>query len=555
MFAIDRKSLGYIAAPFVIFVILIADVTTRLSSAEKVALEQFERGFEVDASRREGIRDMLGRDVQTAVQFALHGLSELDAMDTNEARRAWLESSFEQLGFALKNSRYDFVEAFLIERTPGGDLLAHGRYPTALTSETVDVSDSLLLAHIDLDTAELFRMENALYQVEADSLLRISNLQPVLISSRLIAKGDEKFSSWFVSIRVGLADLHRSIDLIGQQMAGGVTPMRVINIDARSGDCQLVWDTGEGSIACDQATLGNALNYEVTYPSPGIDELTYSLYQPNDAYRAYRAAGAATSNVWRSLVPVFLAFILLLTTLNYVRYRLKSQSLMNSFMRSLSEKDSINESIHEVLSSHLDMLSRFTYAIRQKDMHESERRYFDIAISEFMEANLSLNTLMLERTASEHALASRERSFYLKDLIEFAQMALEVTSVDTPIETRFLVSDDVLQDTRQAPSSAFTAVLAAISLSVQGTEEGQVEVTLWLEGEDESDSGLYLRIQDSGVGWGDLNYSETSTQSAGDNTSLKALIACLKFSAVTVTSRSETDIGNAYTLRIAIRVG
>ena len=555
MFAIDRTSLGYIAVPFVIFVILIADVTTRLSSAEKVALEQFERGFEVDASRREGIRDMLGRDVQTAVQFALHGLSELDAMDTNEARRAWLESSFEQLGFALKNSRYDFVEAFLIERTPGGDLLAHGRYPTALTSETVDVSDSLLLAHIDLDTAELFRMDNALYQLEADSLLRISNPQPVFISSRLIAKGDEEFSSWFVSIRVGIADLHRSLDLIGQQMAGGVTPMRIINIDARSGDCQLVWDTGEGSIACDQATLGNALNYEVTYPSPGIDELTYSLYQPNDAYRFYRGAGAATSNVWRSLVPVFLAFILLLTTLNYVRYRLKSQSLMNSFMRSLSEKDSINESIHEVLSSHLDMLSRFTYAIRQKDMHESERRYFDIAISEFMEANLSLNTLMLERTASEHALASRERSFYLKDLIEFAQMALEVTSVDTPIETRFLVSDDVLQDTRQAPSSAFTAVLAAISLSVQGTEEGQVEVTLWLEGEDESDSGLYLRIQDSGVGWGDLNYSETSTQSAGDNTSLKALIACLKFSAVTVTSQSETDIGNDYTLRIAIRVG
>ena len=555
MFAIDRKSLGYIAAPFVIFVILIADVTTRLSSAEKVALEQFERGFEVDASRREGIRDMLGRDVQTAVQFALHGLSELDAMDTNEARRAWLESSFEQLGFALKNSRYDFVEAFLIERTPGGDLLAHGRYPTALTSETVDVSDSLLLAHIDLDTAELFRMENVLYQLEADSLLRISNPQPVFISSRLIAKGDEEFSSWFVSIRVGIADLHRSLDLIGQQMAGGVTPMRIIIVDARSGDCQLVWDTGEGSTACDQATLGNALNYEVTYPSRGIDEFTYSLYQPSDAYRAYRAAGAATSNIWRSLVPVFLAFILLLTTLNYVRYRLKSQSLMNSFMRSLSEKDSINESIHEVLSSHLDMLSRFTYAIRQKDMHESERRYFDIAISEFMEANLSLNTLMLERTASEHALASRERSFYLKDLIEFAQMALEVTSVDTPIETRFLVSDDVLQDTRQAPSSAFTAVLAAISLSVQGTEEGQVEVTLWLEGEDESDSGLYLRIQDSGVGWGDLNYSETSTQSAGDNTSLKALIACLKFSAVTVTSRSETDIGNDYTLRIAIRVG
>lgn len=50
------------------------DVTSRLLDAEQTAQAQFARGFEVDASTREGMRDLLGRDVQSALMSALHSL-------------------------------------------------------------------------------------------------------------------------------------------------------------------------------------------------------------------------------------------------------------------------------------------------------------------------------------------------------------------------------------------------------------------------------------------------------------------------------------------------
>ena len=126
-------------------------------------------------------------------------------------------------------------------------------------------------------------------------------------------------------------------------------------------------------------------------------ELAYSIYQPTEGYRQFRAAPVEEAQMWRSFLPAVLALALLLTTISYVRYRTQSEGLMSSFTRSLSDKDSLNSSIHEVLSSHLDIMSRFSYAMRQKDVRGDERRYFDIAISEFLEASLRLNTLVLER--------------------------------------------------------------------------------------------------------------------------------------------------------------
>lgn len=115
---------------------------------------------------------------------------------------------------------------------------------------------------------------------------------------------------------------------------------------------------------------------------------------------------------------------------------------MSSFIRSLFDKDSLNSSIHEVLSSHLEIMSRFTYAMRQKDVQGEERRYFDIAISEFLEASLSLNTLILERPLVSTNDKTIDPTLDLTELTELARMALEVATVDTPLETKFFVSED-----------------------------------------------------------------------------------------------------------------
>ena len=548
MTSMNRFRRWLVVVPLTVFAALVWDVTSRLIDAEKTAQEQFVRGFEVDASRREGMRDLLGRDVQSALMYALHNISDVQTLPTNEERGERLITAFEQLGFMLRNPRYDFVEVFLTEQTVQGNLVLRGRYPSIANLGEIDPSNTPLFAHVDLSKAELFSSHYEIYNVESDPVLLITDAQPVLVNTRLILDGSENFSSWYLSVRAGFNDLHESIDLIGQQMAGGVTPMRVISFDARTDVCQTVWEVGKGALDCDDAFSAEPVDYQTVF-STDIGGLAYSLYQPTDVYRQFRSAPADESQVLRSFLPAALALVLLLTTLRYVRYRNQSEGLMSSFTRSISDKDSLNSSIHEVLSSHLEIMSRFAYAMRQKDVQGEERRYFDIAISEFLEASLSLNTLVLERPPGTPEYKNSPAEIDLTELTELAQMALEVATVDTPLETKYFVPQDFPKTIPGYAYSIQTAVIAAINLSAQGTEEGRIEVSLWVDSEGPGPC-LYLRLNDTGVGWGDLSDNSDSRAMTDDSVALKALVSCLKFSGTTLESQSETELGNEYVLKL-----
>ena len=184
MTSINRFRRWLVVVPLTLFGVLVWDVTSRLIEAEKTAQEQFVRGFEVDASRREGMRDLLGRDVQSALMFALHKLSDIQTLPTNEERAKRLTTAFEQLGFMLRNSRYDFVEVFLTEETVEGKLVVRGRYPSAANLGGIDPSDTPLFAHVDETKVELFSSHYEIYDLEADPLLLISDAQPVLVNTR-----------------------------------------------------------------------------------------------------------------------------------------------------------------------------------------------------------------------------------------------------------------------------------------------------------------------------------------------------------------------------------
>ena len=290
------------------------------------------------------------------------------------------------------------------------------------------------------------------------------------------------------------------------------------------------------------------MGYRTVFSS-GTGELAYGIYQPTDAYRQFRSAPSDALPAWRPFLPAALTLVLFLTTLSYVRYRNQSEGLMSSFTRSLSDKDSLNSSIHEVLSSHLEIMSRFAYAMRQKDVQGEERRYFDIAISEFLEASLSLNTLVLERPPVTPEDKNSVPAVDLTELTELAQMALEVATVDTPVETKFFVPEDLPKTIPGCAYSIQTAVIAAINLSAQRTEEGRIEVSLWVEYEGPS-SCMYLRVNDTGVGWGDLSDSSGSLAMTDDNIVVRALVSCFKFSGTTLESQSETELGNEYVLKL-----
>ena len=540
----------YIAALTLLLGLLMWDITSRLADSRAIISQQYEATFQKDASRREGMRDLLARDVQSATQLALYSLSELKEVDTDEARAEILKDAFSGIGFALRNSRYDFFETYLVQETPDGELLLRGRYPSEAPIEGVSVANTPLFDHVDLATVELFASNNEIYQVEESALLKITSPQPVLISTRLIFEDDTGLSRWFMVHRVGIADTHKSIDLIGQQMAGGTTPMRIVNVDARTGNCQLVWDVSIGVLDCEEADLDQGLSYETAFDTEISKSMTYSVYQPNNAYNALKMPVSESAPRWRAAIPLVLALFLLITTAAYMRYRATSTDTLRSFADSLLVKDSVNSSIHDVLSRQLERMSQFAFAMRDGDIPESERRYFDIAISEFMQATLSLNTLRLESPPTSASQRPAIEKIDLKQLASLGQMVLEVSTIDTPVDAKFLNSDDLPPTILGYSYSVQTALVAAISLSAETTDDGRIEVSLWTE-EVEGFEYLYLRIIDSGVGWGlALDQATAGLPDSDLSAARKAMLACLNYSRTELISQDEGDEHNEYQLRL-----
>ena len=557
MIGFSRFPKWFLIVPVAMLAFVIWDVTSRSLAAQQSAEEQFRLGFMADGSRREGMRDLLARDVRTELMYSLHSVSDVQALETDAARFERLDETFERLGFALRHSRYDFFEGYLVESTPSQQLILRGRYPTETNLVGAEVSGTNLLAHVNVSEAELFDQVSTIAQITSpDDLLLIGTPQPVFIDARLILQGDESLSSWFMVLRVGFADLNRSIDLVGQQMSGGATPLRVIQVDKQTEACLMVWEVGVGSLDCDTVTLSDPVQYRTHYKSERVDDLTYSIFQASDAYRVARAPSLVQEPVWRRLMPAGLALLLLLTALSYIRYRAQNESLQDSFTRSLSDKDSLNGSIHEVLSTHLDVMSRFTFAMRAEDMPQGNRRYFDLAINEFMQAQLSLNTLILQQPPDNPTASHESPGVDLQEVAELAQMVLDVSTLDSSIETKLFVSEDLPKQIKGFPNSVHTAVIAAIVLSSEGTDDGAIEVSLWAEKVDGKTCG-FLRITDTGVGWGDMSLDAHSVTTKEQERALgsngvtrQALLTCLQYSGTSLIKQSETEAGNEYVLQL-----
>ena len=167
-----------------------------------------------------------------------------------------------------------------------------------------------------------------------------------------------------------------------------------------------------------------------------------------------------------------------------------------------------------------------------------------------MQATLSLNTLRLESPPTSASQRPAIEKIDLKQLASLGQMVLEVSTIDTPVDAKFLNSDELPETILGYSYSVQTALVAAISLSAETTDDGRIEVSLWTE-EVEGFECLYLRIIDSGVGWGlALDQASEDPPDSDLGAARKALLACLNHSGTELISQDEGDEQNEYQLRL-----
>ena len=152
----------------------------------------------------------------------------------------------------------------------------------------------------------------------------------------------------------------------------------------------------------------------------------------------------------------------------------------------------------------LDQVSALARRVKDADGIDTEElRYLNIALSEIGQLRLSLDAQIMTDADSREDLQSRARKGEIdtKELCRSIRRELERVADDESIECRFL-ADDELPET--LPGSQYwveSAMLALINASQSFTDDGFIELSIWVENSMQGQPELRVRCRDTGISW------------------------------------------------------
>ena len=138
--------------PILVLCLGVLNITTELDRVADRANATFERNFNRDAMRREGMRNILASDVREFLGESLASVASIDFATDGVSELSLLDAAFEPLNLHLGDPRYQFFRVLLIEIPPDQPTarIIRRAYPTDAAVEEVDISShpALSLIHI-----------------------------------------------------------------------------------------------------------------------------------------------------------------------------------------------------------------------------------------------------------------------------------------------------------------------------------------------------------------------------------------------------------------------
>ena len=167
--------------PILVLCLGVLNITTELDRVAERANATFERNFNRDAMRREGMRNIISSDVREFLGESLASVASIDFAADGVSDLALLDAAFEPLNLHLNDPRYQFFRVLLIEipsDQPTARIIRRV-YPTDAAVEEVDIRSHPALLNFDASAMLPFASSNYLSTFNADPILAIDESQPV----------------------------------------------------------------------------------------------------------------------------------------------------------------------------------------------------------------------------------------------------------------------------------------------------------------------------------------------------------------------------------------
>ena len=500
--------------PILVLCLGVLNITAELDRVAERANATFERNFNRDAMRREGMRNILTSDVREFLGESLASVESIDFATDGLSDLSLLDAAFEPLNLHLSDPRYQFFRVLLIEipsDQPTARIIRRA-YPTDAALEEVDISSHPALLNFNASAMLPFASSNYLSTFNADPILAIDESQPVVARRILLRPGSAAASGWLLVVSSGLSAVHRSIDYIGSSMLDGATQILVKTYQPGTDRCMFVYEVRVGPRGCDHPIDSGFEGYRTEDATSDSNLRVVSDYLPTPTYRSLQDVSDALPSRWSVTLPILAAFLLFWGIFFSQRRRRALDEQLRATQQSLDVSQALSASVFESMTARLSGMVEFAWSMYERDTDGEGVRYYRLAAQDFAETWLNLDKLYLSENRNLDALNIPNWETFSRDRISIiADRALKIATADSDVEARLLI-DHALPEEISCSGYWFAAALAgAIMASGETTETGFIEVRVWAEEQDGHGTYVDFSVQDTGIGW-----TLTSPSTAGD---------------------------------------
>mgnify|MGYP001943814311 CR=1 FL=1 len=522
--------------PVVALVVGLISVDADNDRAQALYDARFQERLQADASLRLTIRDL-------TVEAALKDLDELHKL-LSARSFAGVDILSDAATDTLINSygeRLSMQHLHLIvgSATDGDDVYVDYAFPRR---ELVgkEISNHPMLEGFDVGLTPPF-IDQIAYRASKDNDLSYTSQGALAIRRILITVPnlDEKL---VVIVKVNALDIQRATDAFLREL-GPIPALRSTHIAPDSNACLMYYSAGVGERPCPAEALDSkdiivsekfGVRVSIAPTEAYIRE--FEGGRPSFAYTGLLVTLIATGFAW--LIAVFF------------RRRLgESERELRSYRDLLDSKDELTAALHTMVIDNLAQVSKLARRVKRADgIDTEERRYLNIALSEIGQLRLSLDAQVMADAAGRGDLPARvnEGTLYTKALCQSVRRELVRVADDEGIECR-LLADDELPET--LPGSQYwieSAALALINASQSFTDEGFIELSVWVENSMQGQPELYVRCRDTGISW--------SAKDDGDHAAVALLTNIVSGLGAELTSKPlQSGAGQEHSLRFIRR--
>ena len=520
--------------PVVALVVGLISVGAANDRAQALYDTRFQERLEADASLRLMIRNFA---IETASQdfdelvsvMSVRSFAGVDIF--NDPATEALVNSY---GERLSSQYFHLIVGSVTDR---GEVYVKYAFPRR---ELVgrEISRHTMLEGLDVGLTPPFTDQIA-YRASRDNDLSYTSEGALAIRRMLVAIPNLDEPLLFI-IKVNGVDIQRATDAFLREL-GPIPKLRSSHFEPESNMCVMHYTAGLGEQPC--PTEGLDLTGSVVSEKFG----TVLYLTPTEDYIREFEGGRPPFAYTELLVTLIASAIACAIAVFFRRRLSESERELRAYRGSLDSKDELTTALHTMVIDNLDQVSALARRVKAADgIDTEERRYLNIALSEIGQLRLSLDAQIMADADRREDLQARARKgdIDIKELCRSIRRELARVVDDEGVECR-LLADDELPET--LPGSQYwveSAMLALIHASQSFTDEGFIEVSIWVEASMQGQPELHVRCRDTGISW--------SAADGGDHAAVAVLNNILSGLGAEMTSKLlKSGTGQEHSIRFA----